>query len=88
MTRYTVRSSKSMLLLLLLLTHFSRVRLFATPWTAAHQAPPSMGFSRQEYWSGVPLPSLSKSIMYLNLSVYICPETSNKLCEERTAVCV
>ena len=32
-------------------------RLFATPWTAAHQAPPSMGFSRQEYWSGVPLPS-------------------------------
>ena len=35
----------------------SRVRLFATPWTAAHQAPPSMGFSRQEYWSGVPLPS-------------------------------
>ena len=33
----------------------SRVRLFATPWTAAYQAPPSMGFSRQEYWSGVPL---------------------------------
>ena len=36
----------------------SRVRLFATPWTAAYQAPPSMGFSRQEYQSGVPLPSL------------------------------
>ena len=35
----------------------SRVRLFSTPWTAAYQAPPSMGFSRQEYWSGVPLPS-------------------------------
>ena len=35
----------------------SCVRLFAIPWTAAHQAPPSMGFSRQEYWSGVPLPS-------------------------------
>ena len=35
----------------------SRVPLFATPWTAAYQAPPSMGFSRQEYWSGVPLPS-------------------------------
>ena len=33
---------------------FSRVRLFATPWTVAYQAPPSMGFSRQEYWSGVP----------------------------------
>ena len=37
----------------------SRVRLLATPRTAAHQAPPSMGFSRQEYWSGVPLPSPS-----------------------------
>ena len=36
---------------------FSRVWLFATPWTAAYQAPPSMGFSRQEYWSGVPSPS-------------------------------
>ena len=35
----------------------SRVRLLATPWTAAYQAPPSVGFSRQEYWSGVPLPS-------------------------------
>ena len=37
----------------------SRVWLFTTPWTAAHQAPPFMGFSRQEHWSGVPLPSLS-----------------------------
>ena len=37
----------------------SCVRLSATPWTAAHQAPPSMGFSRQEYWSGLPLPSLN-----------------------------
>ena len=37
----------------------SRVWLLATPWTAAYQAPPSMGFSRQEYWSGVPLPSLN-----------------------------
>ena len=35
----------------------SRIRLLATPWTAAYQAPPSMGLSRQEYWSGVPLPS-------------------------------
>ena len=38
---------------------FSRVRLLATSWTQAYQAPPSMEFSRQEYWSGVPLPSLS-----------------------------
>ena len=36
---------------------FSRVQLFATPWTVAYQAPPSMGFSRQEYWSGVTFPS-------------------------------
>ena len=36
----------------------NRVRFLVTPWTAAYQAPPSMGFSRQEYWSGVPLPSL------------------------------
>ena len=36
---------------------FSRVWLLVIPWTAAYQAPPSMGFSRQEYWSGVPLPS-------------------------------
>ena len=35
----------------------SRVRLFATPWTVAYQAPLSMGFSRQEYWSGLPFPS-------------------------------
>ena len=35
----------------------SHVRLFVTPWTVAYQAPPSMGFSRQEYWSGLPFPS-------------------------------
>ena len=34
----------------------SRVRLFAAPWTVAHQAPPSLGFSRQEHWSGLPFP--------------------------------
>ena len=42
----------------------SRVRLLVTPWTAAYQAPLSMGFSRQEYWSGVPLPS---PVMWLRL---------------------
>ena len=36
---------------------FSHVQLFATPWTVAYQALPSMGFSRQEYWSGLPFPS-------------------------------
>ena len=45
------------LLLLLLLSHFSRVRLCATPQAAAHQAPLSMGFTRQEHWSGLPFPS-------------------------------
>ena len=44
-------------MLLLLLSRFSRVRLCATPETAAHQAPPSLGFSRQEHWSGLPFPS-------------------------------
>ena len=42
----------------------SRVRLVATPWIAAYQAPPSMGFSRQEYWSGVPSPSPMESGEY------------------------
>ena len=45
----------------------SHVRLLATPWIAAYQAPPSMGFSRQEYWSGVPLPSLSAFWEALNI---------------------
>ena len=44
----------------------SRVWLLATPWTAAHQAPASMGFSRQEYWSGLPLPSPIGSQLRLN----------------------
>ena len=45
------------MLLLLLLSRFSRVQLCATPLMAAHQAPPSLGFSRQEHWSGLPFPS-------------------------------
>ena len=48
------------LLLLLPLSRFSRVRLCATLWTAAHQAPLSTGFSRQEYWSGLPFPPPTK----------------------------
>ena len=44
-------------LLLLLLSRFSRVQICVTPETAAHQAPPSLGFSRQEHWSGLPFPS-------------------------------
>ena len=47
----------------------SHVRLLATPWTAAYQAPPSMGFSRQEYWSGVPSP---RSLSLLILAGLLC----------------
>ena len=56
----------------------SHVRLPATPWTAALQAPPSMGFSRQEYWSGVPLPSPSISNtweLFRNISWQAPPQT-------------
>ena len=52
-----IRQTLLLLLLLLLLSHFSHVRLCATPETAAHQASPSLEFSRQEHWSGLPFPS-------------------------------
>ena len=55
--RYTSTYCEVLLLLLLLLSRFSGVRLCATPWTAACQAPLSLGFSRQEHWSGLPFPS-------------------------------
>ena len=56
----------------------SRVRLFATPWTVAYQAPPSMEFSRQEYWSGLPFPSpgifptwgLNPGLLYCKQTLY------------------
>ena len=50
----------------------SHVRLFETPWAAAHQAPPPMGFSRQEYWSGVPLPSLAVCAKSFQLCPTLC----------------
>ena len=58
----------------------SRVWLFENPWTAAYQAPPTMGFSRQEYWSGVPSPSpeeissLSHSVVFLYFFALIAEE--------------
>ena len=55
----------------------SRVRLLATPWTAAYQAPPSMGFSRQEYWSGVPLPSPRNEWIGLNIQEHMNWNTGN-----------
>ena len=54
---FIVQLSHPYMLLLLLLSRFSHVRLCATPYMAAHQAPPSLGFSRQEHWSGLPFPS-------------------------------
>ena len=53
---YFITPYNNVLLLLLLLSHFSRVQLCVTPQMAAHQAPPSLGFSRQEHWSGLPFP--------------------------------
>ena len=57
----------------------SRVRLLATPWTAAYQAPPSMGFSRQDYWSGVPSPSLIMCPHFLTLFPCLPPIQSESL---------
>ena len=68
--------------LLLLLSCFSHVWLSATPQTAAHQAPPSLGFSRQEYWSGLPFPSPMHARMLSHFSrVWLCetPWTATKL---------
>ena len=56
----------------------SCVQLLATPWTAAHQAPPSMGFSRQEYWNGVPLPSPLQNCLFASsankITLKICSQ--------------
>ena len=54
---YSQTQLKQLSMLLLLLSRFSRVRLCATPEMAAHQAPPTLGFSRQGHWSGLPFPS-------------------------------
>ena len=51
----------------------NRVQLFVTPWTVAYQAPPSMGFPRQEYWSGLPLPSLVTNITIPFFLTSFCP---------------
>ena len=56
----------------------SRVRLLETPRTIAYQAPPSMGFSRQEYWSGVPSPSPDISKLLLNISSLPLPQTNKQ----------
>ena len=65
----------------------SRVQLFVTPWTAAYQAPPSMGFSRQEYWSGVPLLSPDLVIAFLEASISLDPHVliSSLSCDKEAA---
>ena len=68
-----------LLLLLLLLSRFSRVRLCATPQTVAHQAPPSLGFSRQEHWSGLPFPSPMHESESESEVVESCPTLSNPM---------
>ena len=72
-THLDMETIYNILVLLLLLSHISCVRLCATPYTAAHQAPLSMGFSRQEYWIGVLLPSpIYNILLLLLLSRFSC----------------
>ena len=59
----------------------SRVQLLEIPWTAADQAPPSMGFSRQEYWSGVPLPFLEGHNLALTMSLCSPSLTDSRPCD-------
>ena len=74
-----------LMLLLMLLSRFSHVRLCATPWTVAYQSPPSMGFSRQEHWSGVPLHRFHWIALQKALSGYTSTsginETDNTICQ-------
>ena len=67
------------MLLLLLLSHISRVRLCATPQTAAHQAPPSLGFSRQERWGGLPFPSPMHESESESEVAQLCPTLSDPM---------
>ena len=67
------------LLLLLLLSRFSHVRLCVTPETEAHQAPPSLGFSRQEHWSGLPFPSPMHESKKWKGSRSVCPTLSDPM---------
>ena len=68
-----------LLLLMLLPSHFSRVRLCATPQVAAHQAPPSLRFSRQEHWSGVPFPSPMHEVKSESEVSQSCPTLSDPI---------
>ena len=65
--------------MLLLLSHFSCVRLCVIPQTAAHQAPPSLGFSRQEHWSGLPFPSPMQEVKSKSEVAQSCPTLSDPM---------
>ena len=68
------------MLLLCLLSCFSRAQLCVTPWTVPHQAPLSMGFSRQEYWSGLPFPSpLTAVLKIMWVSMWTLPSTQSQV---------
>ena len=70
---------KISLLLLLLLSRFSRVQLCATPETAAHQAPPSLGFSRQEHWSGLHFLLQCMKVKSESEGAQLCPTPSGPM---------
>ena len=72
-----MRKSKNYLLLLL--SCFSRVQLYVTPETAAHQAPPSLGFSRQEYWSGLHFLLQCMKVKSLSEVFQSCPTLSDPM---------
>ena len=61
------------------LSHLSRVKLCTTPQTAVHQAPPSLGFSRQEHWSGLPFPSPMHEVKSEREVAQSCPTLSNPM---------
>ena len=66
----------------------SLVLFLTTPWTAAHQAPPSMGFSRQEYWSGVPLPSPHKTLRCSQLLVSLLIQSKSERAQSAQCIAI
>ena len=68
----------------------SHVWFLMTPWTAAHQAPLSMGFSRQEYWSGLPMPSLKEGSIFQFITISLMPSlgfTTQVWCQMKNSSC-
>ena len=62
-----------------MVSHFNHIRLFVTPWTVDSQAPQSMRFSKQEYWSGLPLPSPNSMSVSINISITNLIQIINEL---------